>query len=81
MSNTDSVDDGTGTTQDDTVQDTQDWQEHEETYVPPPHAVPDHDDDHSDTEYEARPTYHMDVYHGHDPTPAPTHIPQNIKVI
>jgi hypothetical protein len=52
-----------------------------DTYVKPPPAVPDHEDDHSDTERESRPTYHMDVFTHHDPTPPPTHIPQNIKVI
>ena len=73
--------DGTGTAHDDTLQEVTDWQEHEDNYVPGPVAPPDHHDDHSDTEYEARPVYHMDEFHRHDPTPAPTHIPQNIKVI
>ena len=73
--------DSTGTVQDDTRQEVQDWAPHEDTYVPGPGSVPDHPDDHSDTEYEPRPVYHMDEYHAHDPTPAPTHVPQNIKVI
>ena len=60
---------------------TVDWTPEDDTYVPPPGAVPDHEDDYSDTEYEPRPIYHMDEFAAHDPTPAPTHVPQNIKII
>ena len=73
--------DGTGTAPDDTLQQSTDWTPHEDTYVAGPLVPPDHPDDHSDTEFEPRPVWHMDEYHAHDPTPAPTHIPQNIKVI